>query len=56
MTLIVYSPARPSVSGQRKQWCPEIVDLTERMWAHDHEDRPTMTEVVKELEEMLANR
>jgi mitogen-activated protein kinase kinase kinase 13 len=41
---------RPSTSGLRKQWCPEIVDLMERMWAHDHVDRPTMTEVVQELE------
>jgi mitogen-activated protein kinase kinase kinase 13 len=44
---------RPSVSGLRKQWCPEIVDLLERMWAHDHQDRPTMTEVVTELEELV---
>lgn len=28
----------------------------ERMWAHEHQDRPTMTEVVQELEEMLAHR
>ncbi|KAH9996875.1 hypothetical protein BJV77DRAFT_986748 [Russula vinacea] len=44
---------RPSVSGLRKQWCPEIVDLIERMWAQDHQDRPTMTEVVTELEELV---
>lgn len=42
--------SRPSVSGLRKQWCPEIVDLVERMWAQDHTDRPTMIEVVEELE------
>ena len=44
---------RPSVSGLRKQWCLEIVDLIERMWAQDHQDRPTMTEVVTELEELV---
>jgi hypothetical protein len=44
---------RPSVSGLRKQWCPEIVDLIERMWAQEHQDRPTMTEVVTELEELV---
>ncbi|KAI9459501.1 hypothetical protein BJY52DRAFT_1266235 [Lactarius psammicola] len=44
---------RPSVSGLRKQWCPEIVDLIERMWAQEHQDRPTMTEVVIEVEELV---
>jgi mitogen-activated protein kinase kinase kinase 13 len=52
---VIYSRVhlRPSVSGLRKQWCPEIVDLIERMWAQDHQDRPTMTEVVTELEELV---
>lgn len=45
---------RPSLSGLRKQWCPEVVDLMERMWAQEHQDRPTMSEVVQELEKMLA--
>ncbi|KAI0306395.1 hypothetical protein B0F90DRAFT_1814300 [Multifurca ochricompacta] len=44
---------RPSVSGLRKQWCPDLVDLIERMWAQEHQDRPTMTEVVTELEEVV---
>lgn len=44
---------RPSVSGLRKHWCPEIVDLMERMWAHEHQDRPSMTEVVEELEHLV---
>ncbi len=44
---------RPSVSGLRKQWCSEIVDLIERMWAQEHQDRPTMTEVVTEVEELV---
>ncbi|EIN07048.1 hypothetical protein PUNSTDRAFT_104507 [Punctularia strigosozonata HHB-11173 SS5] len=44
---------RPSVSGLAKRWCPEIVALIERMWAQDHKDRPTMSEVVQELEELV---
>ncbi|KAG6817823.1 hypothetical protein H0H87_003231, partial [Tephrocybe sp. NHM501043] len=50
------SSSRPSVSGLRKQWCPEIVDLIERMWAQDHQERPTMSEVVEALEEMVSHR
>ncbi|KIJ69107.1 hypothetical protein HYDPIDRAFT_105676 [Hydnomerulius pinastri MD-312] len=45
---------RPSISGLRKQYCPEIVDLLERMWAHDPADRPTMTEIVEELEHLVS--
>ncbi|KAG0697001.1 hypothetical protein DFH29DRAFT_174803 [Suillus ampliporus] len=45
---------RPPITGLRKQWCPEIIDLLERMWAHDPNDRPTMSEVVKELEHIAA--
>ena len=41
------------MSGLRKQWCSEIVDLIERMWAQEHQDRPTMTEVVAEVEELV---
>ncbi|KAI0362629.1 kinase-like protein [Trametes cingulata] len=44
---------RPSVSGLRKLWCPEIVDLVERMWQQDPQDRPTMSEVVQELERLV---
>ncbi|KAI0032283.1 hypothetical protein K488DRAFT_50223 [Vararia minispora EC-137] len=44
---------RPSTTGLRKQWCPEIIDLIERMWAQEHQDRPTMTEVVTELEGLV---
>ncbi|KAK7037975.1 kinase domain-containing protein [Favolaschia claudopus] len=43
---------RPSISGLKKQWCPEIVELIERMWAHQHDERPTMSEVVEALEEI----
>ncbi|EJD05707.1 kinase-like protein, partial [Fomitiporia mediterranea MF3/22] len=41
---------RPSLSGLRKLWCPDIVELIERMWAHDPQQRPTVTEVVEELQ------
>ena len=41
---------RPSVAGLRKLWCPEVVNLMEQMWAQEPNDRPTMTEVVEELE------
>ncbi|KAF9500565.1 kinase-like protein, partial [Pleurotus eryngii] len=44
---------RPSISGLRKQWCPEILDLIEHMWAHEHQDRPTMSQVVERLEELI---
>jgi mitogen-activated protein kinase kinase kinase 13 len=47
--------SRPTMSGLRKQWCPEIVDLVERMWSQEHQDRPTMTEAVTELEELVRN-
>lgn len=42
------------MSGLRKQWCPEIVDLIEHMWAQDPADRPTMSEVVQELERIKS--
>jgi mitogen-activated protein kinase kinase kinase 13 len=46
---------RPSVNGLTKRWCPEIVALIERMWAQDHKDRPTMSEVVGELEDLVQH-
>ncbi|KAG8760808.1 hypothetical protein FRC14_001836 [Serendipita sp. 396] len=45
---------RPSLAGLRKQWCPELVDLVERMWAQDPRERPTMSEVVQELDNMRS--
>ncbi|KAG8957863.1 hypothetical protein FRC03_009747 [Tulasnella sp. 419] len=45
---------RPSIAGLRKQWCPEIVDLIERMWAQDPKERPTMSQVYDELQAILA--
>ncbi|KAH9928514.1 uncharacterized protein BXZ73DRAFT_48314 [Epithele typhae] len=44
---------RPSIAGLRKQWCPEIVDLIENMWAQDPADRPTMSGVVEELSSIV---
>jgi hypothetical protein len=51
--ILIYIFYRPSISGLRKAWCPEIVDLVERMWAQEHQDRPAMSEVVEELEQMV---
>lgn len=45
---------RPSTHGLKNRWCPEIVDLMEHMWEQDPADRPTMTEVVQELERLVA--
>ncbi|KAL4067743.1 hypothetical protein J3A83DRAFT_4254072 [Scleroderma citrinum] len=45
---------RPSIASLKKQWCPEIVDLMEHMWAQDPMERPTMTEVVLELEQLVS--
>jgi len=42
---------RPQISGLRKQWHPEIVDLIESMWAQEHQDRPTMIQVVEQFED-----
>ncbi|KAH9833041.1 uncharacterized protein C8Q71DRAFT_878937, partial [Rhodofomes roseus] len=50
--IVGHKRQRPSISGLRKHWCPEIVDLMERMWAHEPNERPTMTQVVEELEEL----
>ncbi|GBE81813.1 hypothetical protein SCP_0401860 [Sparassis crispa] len=44
---------RPSINGLRKHWCPEIVDLIERMWAQEPDERPTMSEIVEELEHLV---
>ncbi|KAH9846082.1 hypothetical protein C2E23DRAFT_789657 [Lenzites betulinus] len=44
---------RPSIAGLRKLWCPEIVDLVEHMWQQDAQDRPTMSQVVQELERLV---
>ena len=42
------------MSGLRKQWCPEVVDLVEHMWQQDPRDRPTMSEVVSALKDLVA--
>ncbi|KAJ6621994.1 kinase-like domain-containing protein [Mycena sp. CBHHK59/15] len=43
---------RPSTNHLRKQWSTAIVDLIEGMWAHEHQDRPSMSEIVVALQEM----
>ncbi|ODN91457.1 TKL protein kinase [Cryptococcus wingfieldii CBS 7118] len=45
---------RPSVAGLRKAWGNEPVNLMERMWHQDAGERPTMTDVVHDLEGILA--
>ncbi|KZT71370.1 kinase-like protein [Daedalea quercina L-15889] len=51
--IVGHKRQRPSISGLRKHWCPEIVDLMEKMWTHEPAERPTMTEVVEELEQLV---
>lgn len=51
--VLTYMPNSPSITSLRTTWCPEVVDLMERMWAHEHQDRPTISEVVEELESIL---
>lgn len=51
--VLTYMSNSPSIAGLRTTWCPEVVDLMERMWAHEHQDRPTISEVVEELESIL---
>ncbi|WVR09155.1 hypothetical protein IAU60_006217 [Kwoniella sp. DSM 27419] len=45
---------RPSVAGLRKHWGEEPVKLMERMWHQDAAERPTMTDVVADLESLIA--
>ena len=44
----------PSTASLKKQWCSEVVELIERMWAQDPQHRPDMTQVVESLEDMYA--
>jgi mitogen-activated protein kinase kinase kinase 13 len=43
----------PAVAGLETQWCPEIVELMQRMWAQDAADRPDMKDVVIEVERLV---
>ncbi len=45
---------RPPVTGLRKHWGAEPVNLMERMWHQDPNERPTMTDVVTDLETLIA--
>lgn len=44
----------PSTAGLKKQWCSEVVELIEHMWAQEPQHRPDMTQVVESLEDMYA--
>ncbi|KEP53862.1 tyrosine kinase family catalytic domain protein [Rhizoctonia solani 123E] len=44
---------RPPTNGLRKQYCAEIVDLVEKMWAQEPKERPTIKRVVEELERLV---
>lgn len=50
-----WADIRPSVANLRKQWGAEPVNLVERMWAQDPAQRPTMTDVVHDLEALIAD-
>lgn len=45
---------RPSLATMHRQWGGDIIRLVERMWAQAPAQRPTMSEVVRELESQLA--
>lgn len=45
---------RPSLAGLKKHWGAEPVNLIERMWHQDPAERPTMTDVVADLEALIA--
>lgn len=47
---------RPPPGPLRRQWGGEIVDLMESMWAQDPSQRPSMTEVVAQLEKLKRER
>lgn len=53
-TFLISFSISPSIAGLRKQWCPDIIDLVERMWAQEHQDRPTMSQVVESLEDLVS--
>ncbi|TXT08755.1 hypothetical protein VHUM_02883 [Vanrija humicola] len=46
---------RPPLSGLRKHWGTEPVNLIERMWHQDPAERPTMSDVVADLEALIAD-
>lgn len=46
---------RPPLAGLRKHWGAEPVNLVERMWHQDPAERPTMSDVVADLEALIAD-
>ena len=47
------SRLRPSTHKLRSQWGTHVVDLMESMWAQEPKERPTMTDVVDRLVELM---
>lgn len=45
---------RPPTISIRRRFGSEIVDLLDRMWDHNPKERPTMTQVCTELEELVV--
>ncbi|GEM09553.1 TKL/TKL-ccin protein kinase [Rhodotorula toruloides] len=45
---------RPPAGPLRRQWGSEIVDLMTTMWEQDPAQRPSMSQVVKELEKLIS--
>lgn len=54
LNLPVLIASRPSMRGLDKLWCHEVVELVEHMWAQEHVDRPTISQVVTTLEDLIA--
>jgi serine/threonine protein kinase len=48
-----FKKMRPSTATMRRQWGGDILDLIEKMWHQNPASRPTMSQVVEELEIML---
>ncbi|MBW0495066.1 hypothetical protein O181_034781 [Austropuccinia psidii MF-1] len=47
---------RPATAGMRRQWGDEILNLVEKLWSQNPNDRPTMKEVLEELDLILNNQ
>lgn len=45
---------RPPAGPLRRQWGSEIIDLMSEMWEQDPAQRPSMTQVVAELQRLIA--
>jgi hypothetical protein len=45
---------RPSTASMRRQWGGEVVDVVSAMWDQDPTARPSMRQVVLELEVLIT--